>query len=98
LIPSKAAALEIKSSSKGLLIPRIELIGLDTLWPVSGEASTSDKTNSILIYNTATVLSEDIVPGYYYWTKNNQKWHRLIKASERIEPWYIQGTTEKATS
>lgn len=58
--PDVSAMLEVSSTSKGLLIPRIALIG-------STDATTivNGNVTSLLIYNTATIT--DVTPGYYYW-------------------------------
>jgi hypothetical protein len=99
--PSKASAVDMQGSDKGLLIPRVALIALNSFTPITGETSTETaKTNSLLVYNTATV--NDVTPGYYYWTTDGVtgKWNRLItldEVPETIEPWNKQGTTDPAT-
>lgn len=65
--PDASAMLDIKSADKGLLIPRIALIGLADVTTISAPAT------SLLIYNTAA--TGDITPGYYYW--NGTAWTRL---------------------
>lgn len=80
--PSKASVIDLQSDSKGLLIPRIALKSLTVFSPVRGETSTNiGKTNSLLVYNTATV-GTTIKPGYYYWTTDgttpNSSWKRLL--------------------
>ncbi len=67
--PNPSAQLEIVSSDRGILIPRVAL------------TSTTDNTtiangnvNSLLIFNTAT--AGDVTPGYYYWY--DSQWQRLI--------------------
>lgn len=84
--PSKVAAIEIKSESKGLLIPRVELKALNDFTPIKGETATNvEKTNSLLVYNTATSNSSvaeqyRVTPGYYYWKTDGTdgSWHKLI--------------------
>lgn len=64
--PNAGAMLDIKSSNKGLLIPRVALTG-------TGDATTiSSPTLSLLIFNTATAGSGEtaVVPGFYYWDGN----------------------------
>lgn len=80
--PSKASVIDLQSDSKGLLIPRVALKSLTVFSPVRGETSTNiGKTNSLLVYNTATV-GTTIKPGYYYWTTDgttpNSSWKRLL--------------------
>lgn len=79
--PSKASAIEMKSTNKGLLIPRIVLQSLTSFAPLAGENSLNiEKSNSLLIYNTESVVSENIDPGYYYWTTDGTtgSWKRLL--------------------
>lgn len=77
--PHQSAQLDITSSDKGLLIPRIALTSatqqLQTT--VANEAS-------LLIYNTATVALEGLTPGYYYW--DAAKWNRIVKDDEIPAP------------
>lgn len=78
--PSKAAVIDLQSESKGLLIPRVSLTSLTVFLPVKGETATNaGKTNSLLVYNTATV-NTTIKPGYYYWTTDGTtgSWKRLL--------------------
>lgn len=100
-LPSKSAALEIKSEHRGLLIPRVELTALDNFAPIKGDGGTSSEVNSLLVYNIGSSLTE----GYYYWTTDGTpeggKWNRLVNLDDlvnlQIEPWQVQGTTDKAT-
>lgn len=81
--PSKASAIEMTSSSKGLLIPRVALTGLNNFDPIKGELGTdAAKVNSLLVYNTATTTG--ITPGYYYWTTDgtNGYWQRLLAGDD----------------
>lgn len=64
--PSKAAAIEMKSDSKGLLIPRVALTDLTDFGPIQGGTTvTVADANSLLVYNKATATG--LTPGYYYW-------------------------------
>lgn len=60
--PHKSSAVEIKSSNKGLLIPRV------TLSALTGTNSklnpNVDNANSLLVYNLGSTA---IPAGYYYW-------------------------------
>lgn len=79
--PSKASAIEMKSTNKGLLIPRIVLQSLTSFAPLAGENSLNvEKSNSLLVYNTESIVSENIDPGYYYWTTDGTtgSWKRLL--------------------
>lgn len=66
--PDASAALDIKSSNKGLLIPRVALTSTTSNAPVGSGIATS-----LMVYNTATV--NDVTPGYYYW--NGSSWVQL---------------------
>ncbi|MCT4581162.1 MAG: hypothetical protein N4A35_07065 [Flavobacteriales bacterium] len=58
--PNASAMLDIESTSKGLLVPRVALTNTtDATTIVNGNVT------SLLVYNTATIA--DVVPGYYYW-------------------------------
>ncbi|MDD4310316.1 MAG: hypothetical protein PHO32_08050, partial [Candidatus Cloacimonetes bacterium] len=70
--PDGSAMLDIKSTSKGLLVPRIALTG-------SSDATTvSSPATGLLIFNTAT--ASGVTPGYYYnsGTSGSPSWTRLI--------------------
>jgi len=72
-MPSASSQLEVVAANKGVLIPRINLTG-------STDATTiaNGNVNSLLVFNTATIL--DVKPGYYYWYDN--KWNRVAVSSE----------------
>jgi hypothetical protein len=65
--PSASAMLEVKSTSKGLLIPRVTLTGTTDVTTISSAAA------SLLVYNTATAgtAPNNVTPGYYYWNGIN---------------------------
>ena len=62
------AALDVTSTTDGLLIPRIALTITTAATPLT------TPTTSEMVYNTATVA--DVTPGYYYW--DGTKWVRLL--------------------
>lgn len=66
--PDPSAMLDVSSTSRGLLAPRVALTG-------STDATTISNGNvtSLLVYNTATAV--DVIPGYYYW--NGTAWVNL---------------------
>ncbi len=61
--PSPGALLDISSTDKGLLAPRVDIIDLNTILPITGGS-----TESLLVYNTNTTTGK----GFYYW--NGSKW------------------------
>ena len=83
--PDASAMLDIVSSSKGLLIPRITLSATNVIAPVTGAAT------SMLVYNTATAGTGDLAvyPGFYYW--GGSEWLRLFNAGDITNDWSIDG-------
>lgn len=69
--PSSAAMLDVKSTTKGLLIPRVALTSTTSNAPIGSGVVTS-----MAVYNTAT--ANDVSPGYYYW--DGSAWVRFIGA------------------
>lgn len=59
LSPSPSSALEIKSTNRGLLIPRVSLLS------TSDVATIPSPATSLLIYNLST--ANDVTPGFYFW-------------------------------
>jgi len=65
--PDASAILDLYSTNKGLLIPKVALLQTTNPLPISSPAV------SLIIYNTASVL--DVTPGFYYW--NGAAWSKL---------------------
>jgi len=66
--PNSSALLEVQSSNKGLLIPRVSLTSeIDVVTIPSPPVS-------LLVYNLNSLLADGV--GYYYW--NGSKWTKLI--------------------
>lgn len=65
--PNSSAMLEVKSTNKGFLPPRVTLTGMADVSTVSSPAT------GLLIYNTATAGSGNtaVTPGYYFWNGSN---------------------------
>lgn len=63
-LPATSAMLDIASTNKGLLIPRVALSAANSNAPIGASV-----ISSLLIYNTATagIAPNNVVPGYYYW-------------------------------
>lgn len=76
LQPNESAQMDIISSNKGLLIPRIALTNVN-------DATTIKNGNieSLLVYNTTS--NESISAGYYYWF--NKKWVRLTTDLDLVD-------------
>jgi len=76
--PDPDAQLEISAPNKGVLIPRIELTGTDSVAPLSSHVA------GMIVYNTITAGSGStaVVPGFYY--NDGTKWVRTLGAGEVI--------------
>ncbi|RZK69737.1 MAG: hypothetical protein EOO92_21705, partial [Pedobacter sp.] len=99
-IKEASAVLELESSNKGFLTPRLALTSLNVSGPITAPA------DALTVFNTATagIGVNAVTPGYYYWRKDlvtpaNSKWVRLIDDPTTlvVEPWNVQNTTTKAT-
>ena len=69
--PDRSSAVDIVSSKRGLLIPRIELKSTGEASPVTNPAE------SLLVYNTTK--TGDVTPGFYYW--ENNRWVRFVASN-----------------
>jgi len=93
ITPDASSMLEVRSTNKGLLIPRVELTGTTSASPITSPAT------SLLVYNTATAgtAPNNVTPGYYYWT--GSKWMRLLAVDDKVA-WLLTGNsgTDPATN
>ncbi len=74
--PNASAELDITSTNKGFLPPRIALTATTSASPVTSPAT------GLLVYNTATsgTAPNNVTPGYYYY--NGTKWQRIIHTED----------------
>ncbi len=81
--PNASAMLDVSSTNKGVLIPRVALSQTTSTIPVTAPAT------SLLVYNTATV--NDVSPGYYFW--DGSQWVRMLDATMTADDfdWEIIG-------
>ncbi|MGE0638177.1 MAG: tail fiber domain-containing protein [Bacteroidia bacterium] len=77
--PASSAELDVYSTDKGMLIPRVALTSTASSAPITPAPATS-----LLVYNTAAV--NDVTTGFYYW--NGSTWSRLLSGSSNSG--YIQ--------
>src|SRR5690606_20758968 len=87
------AALEIESTNKGLLLPRVKLSGISDPSPLTSHVE------GMTVYNTVSNGTgvNEVIPGYYF--NDGSKWIRIATGSDnKKEPWYIQETTTEAIS
>ena len=70
-LPNNSAMLDVKSTNKGMLIPRVALTGTADVTTIPTPAI------SLMVYNTTAAGSGTtaVVPGYYYWSGS---WVRMI--------------------
>ncbi|MFH2143672.1 MAG: hypothetical protein ABIJ97_14705 [Bacteroidota bacterium] len=75
--PNASVILDVSSTTKGILIPRIALTASNIAAPVS------TPVDALLIYNTATagVSPNNVVPGYYFWSSASSKWNWLFSGN-----------------
>ncbi|WP_148404898.1 hypothetical protein [Bizionia myxarmorum] len=71
--------LDVVSSDRGILIPRVKLEATNLASPITSPE------NSLLVYNTETI--SDVTPGYYYWSIDS--WNRLITEKQASKPKYF---------
>lgn len=74
-----SSILDVSSSTKGMLIPRVALTGTADVTTIASPA------NSLLVYNTATV--SNVTPGYYYW--NGSAWLKFVTGTA----WALRGNS-----
>jgi hypothetical protein len=71
--PDNSAMLNVKSTSKGVLLPRVALVSADLPTPVAAPAT------GLIVYNTSVSGTgmNAVFPGYYFW--NGQRWKSIEK-------------------
>ena len=70
--PNASAKLEVSSSNKGFLPPRITLTGTSDVSTIASPAT------GLMVYNTATAGTSpsNVTPGFYFY--DGSKWQRII--------------------
>ena len=78
--PANGALLDISSSNKGLLVPKVALTATNDVTTITPSATTG-----LLVYNTVTAgaLPIQVTPGLYYW--NSSQWIRLYNRGYGIK-------------
>ncbi|NGM60291.1 hypothetical protein G5B30_00040 [Sphingobacterium sp. SGG-5] len=87
--PDKSAAVEIFSTKRGLLIPRISIPDLSQAAPVTSPAT------SLLVYNEPTG-GATTEPGFYYW--DGTKWVRFVSGNNEKQTVVDEGKNVKIDS
>ena len=91
--PDSSAILDIKSNSKGILIPRVALTGANDI------ATIASPKPSLLVYNTATTGSgsNSVEPGFYFW--KDSIWIRIADAGNSMgSAWKLGGNSGTDTA
>ncbi len=88
--PDASAILDVSSTNKGFLAPRVSLIASNNPAPVTAPAT------GLIVYNTATsgTYPNDVSPGYYYW--NGTRWIKTV--NQNISLWYYPPTNINANT
>ncbi|WP_413532651.1 hypothetical protein [Empedobacter brevis] len=85
--PNTSSILDVKSSTAGILIPRIALTNTTT-FQLNGSKTIAEQflANSMLVYNTSN--QNDLTEGYYYWKQinntTNGKWVKLTNSQDNV--------------
>ncbi len=84
--PNPDAILDLTSTNKGFLMPRLALTSTTDPAPLNAFVQ------GIIVYNTATTA--DVQPGAYF--SNGTSWISIAEASK--EPWFNVATNQAATA
>ena len=78
--PDASAKLEVASTNKGFLPPRVALTATNSASPITSPAT------GLLIFNTASAgtIPNQVSPGYYYWDGVSAKWVRLEDKADNL--------------
>ena len=82
--PDASAILDIVTTDKGLLIPRVSISNALTTAPVTAPAT------SLLVYNTFAGITSGNGVGYYYW--NGSQWVKFLDGTSG-DAWLLAGNS-----
>jgi hypothetical protein len=76
--PSASAKLEISSTSRGFLLPRVALTGTADIATIASPAT------ALLVYNTATAGTSpnNVTPGFYFYS--GAAWVRIVTPTDNV--------------
>jgi len=88
--PDASAILDVKSTDRGFLVPRVALTATNSAAPVTSPAT------GLLVYNTATAgtFPNNVTPGFYYW--DGTQWRRLDPSNQG--DWRLTGNAGASPS
>lgn len=83
--PANGAILDVQSTNRGVLIPRVALAALNNASPVGA----GNVVDGLLVYNTANAGSGQwaVTPGFYRWDASLSRWRRLTDMVTEV--WYV---------
>lgn len=89
--PDPSAVLDITSTDKGLLVPRVALVSTVSQSPVTAPAT------GLVVFNTATAgaAPNNVTPGFYFW--DGAKWTRFDTGNSGKD-WSITGNAGTDTT
>ena len=92
--PNASAKLDVYSTDKGFLPPRVTLAATNSASPITSPA------NGLMVFNTVTAGSSpnQVVPGYYYWNGTSQQWVSLSTTVGNVQNQGIFRSTASATA
>lgn len=76
-----SAVLEVESINKGVLLPRVALTSTIDVVTVAAPA------NALTVFNTNTTTSgtNDVSPGYYYWSSADSRWFTVNGSDKALK-------------
>jgi hypothetical protein len=82
--PDPSAKLDVYSTDKGMLIPRVALTAANVASPITNPAT------GLLVFNTDSAGTDpnNVIPGFYYWT--GSRWYPVVnkgKAPGDMQYW-----------
>ncbi|MDR0680785.1 MAG: hypothetical protein LBG15_02870 [Dysgonamonadaceae bacterium] len=73
--PHPAAVLDLQSTDKGLLLPRVSLTDVNTFLPTSSDSEEKASAVGLLVFNDGAAVS-GLDAGIYIWT--GSKWKAVL--------------------
>jgi hypothetical protein len=86
--PHPSAALDVTSTNRGAIFPRVSLVDVSNgLTPINSPAT------GLLVYNTNAAVVNGDGEGYYYWDGTISMWVKLLTNATRIVESYAVNAT-----
>jgi hypothetical protein len=92
--PNASAKLDVYSTDKGFLPPRVALTATNAASPITNPA------NGLMVFNTVTAGSSpfQVVPGYYYWDAVGLKWVSLSTTVGNVQNQAVYRSTSNTAA